>query len=148
MKKTSKLDLEKVVTIDSDEKYLRQISKTVDFNDPNLKSDIDFLKEFCANNDVLAMASVQLKIPKRIIYLKNTNLEIIEKYQKNSTTEEEDSYDEGRILINPVIISRKGLTEYYETCASCLDNMGLVERPYEIVVEYLDLYQKKHRDIF
>lgn len=42
MKKTSKLDLEKVVTIDSDEKYLRQISKTVDFNDPNLENDIYF----------------------------------------------------------------------------------------------------------
>lgn len=26
--------------------------------------------------------------------------------------------------------------------------MGLVQRPYEIVVEYLDLYQKKHRDTF
>lgn len=148
MKKTSKLDLEKVVTIDSDEKYLRQISEIVDFNDPNLEKDIDVLKEFCKNNDVLAMASVQLRIPKRIIYLKNTNLEIIEKYQKNSTTEEEDNYDEGRILINPVIVSKKGLTEYYETCASCLDNMGLVQRPYEIVVEYLDLYQKKHRDTF
>lgn len=69
---------------------------------------IYILKEFCKNNDVLAMASVQLRIPKRIIYLKNTNLEIIEKYQKNSTTEEEDNYDEGRILINPVIISKKG----------------------------------------
>lgn len=148
MKKTTRLDLEKVVTIDKDEKYLRQISKPVDFNDPNLKKDIEILKDFCKNNDVLAMASVQLRIPKRIIYLKNTNLKIIEKLQKNCTTKEEDNYDESRILINPVIIFRKGLTEYYETCASCLDNMGLVERPYEITLEYLDINQNRHRDIF
>lgn len=148
MKKESRLDLEKVVTIDSDEKYLRQISKTVDFNDPDLKNDISVLTEFCKNNDILAMASVQLRIPKRIIYLKNTNLEIVEKIINNTSTLEEDNYDEEKILINPVIISRKGLTKYWETCASCLDNMGLVERPYEIVVEYLDLNQKKHIDTF
>lgn len=148
MKRESRLDLEKVVTIKDDEKYLRQVSTPVDFNDTNLENDINNLKDFCKNNDVLAMASVQLRIPKRIIYLKNTNIEIVKKFQNDSMTDEESDYDEERILINPVIISRCGLTEYYEACASCLDNMGLVERPYEIVVEYYDINQKKHIDTF
>ena len=52
----------------------------------------------------MAMAAVQLGIPKRIIYLKNTNLDIINKMQMNSVTEEERSYNESRVLINSIII--------------------------------------------
>lgn len=142
------LDYSKIVTINDDEKYLRQISKEVDFNDPNLINDIEVLKKYCQNNDVLAMASVQLKIPKRILYLKNTDLSIIKKMHQNIATEEEQNFNEERILINPVIISKEGLTEYWESCASCLDNMGLVRRPYKIVVEYYDVYGEKHVDVF
>lgn len=47
------------------ELYLRQISALVHFDDPELKED------FCKQNKVLAMASVQLRIPNRLIYLKN-----------------------------------------------------------------------------
>ena len=59
------------------------------------------------------MASVQLGIPKRIIYLKNTNLDIVNKTQANTKTKEEENYNEQRILINPVIISREGLTCFF-----------------------------------
>lgn len=142
------LDYSKIVTINNDEKYLRQISKEVDFNDPDLTNDIEVLKKYCQDNDVLAMASVQLKIPKRILYLKNTDLSIIKKMHQNIATEEEQNFNEERIIINPIIISKEGLTEYWESCASCLDNMGLVRRPYKIVVEYYDVYGEKHVDVF
>ena len=42
----------------------------------------------------MAMASVQLGIPKRLIYLKNTNLDIINKIQTDSISEEEKNYNE------------------------------------------------------
>lgn len=138
----------KAITILDNEEYLRQISTEVVFPDADLENDLKVLSEYCKENDVLAMASVQLGIPKRIIYLKNTNLEIIDKMQKNLQTEEEDNFDEARILINPVIIKKEGLTRYWEACASCLDNMGLVERSYRILVRYQDRLGSFHEDLF
>ncbi len=139
----------KAITIEDDEKYLRQISKPVDLNDKELEHDIQILDEYCTESEkTLAMAAVQLGIPKRIIYLKNTNLELINKEQFNEKTKEEQKYNERRILINPVIIKREGLTDYWEACASCLDNMGHVKRPYKITLEYQDVKGTKHKEIF
>lgn len=138
----------KAITIADNEAFLRQISSPVDFSDNELLKDISVLEQYCKENDVMAMAAIQLGIPKRLVYLKNTNLEIINKIQSDSETEEEKNYNEARIIINPVIISREGLTDYWEACASCLDNMGHVKRPYKIGVEYLDLDGNHHNDIF
>ena len=142
------MDKLKAITIADNEAFLRQISIPVDLSDNELSKDISVLEQFCKENDVMAMAAIQLGIPKRLVYLKNTNLEIINKMQSNSETEEEKKYNEARVLINPVIISREGLTDYWEACASCLDNMGHVKRPYKIVVEYLDLNGNLHTEIF
>ena len=57
-------------------------------------------------------------------------------------------YNEARILINPVIIKREGLTDYWEACASCLDNFGHVQRPYRIIVQYQDINKNMNTDIF
>ena len=139
----------KSITIADNEPYLRQISMPVDItNDGNLSSDIDVLEQFCKENEVMAMAAVQLGIPKRLVYLKNTNLDIINKIQTDSTNDEEKNYNEARVLINPVIINREGLTEYWEACASCLDNCGRVLRPYKIDLEYYDIDGNKHSEVF
>ena len=135
---------EKVKTIENDLEFLRQISKEVDLNDKDLNNDIELITRFCKENEVMAMASVQLGVPKRIIYLKNTDLDRI----NNSVTGEIDDYDEARILINPVIKKREGLTSYLEACASCMDNAGVVKRPYRIYLEYLDIKGNKHDEIF
>lgn len=138
----------KAITIYDNEEFLRQISKDVDLNDKNLLNDIKVLEEYCKENRVMAMAAVQLGIPKRLVYLKNTNLDIINKMQENAATEEDEKYNEARVLINPIVRSREGLTEYWEACASCLNNTGLVKRPYKILVDYIDLNGEKHEDIF
>ena len=138
----------KAITIEDNEEYLRQISVEVDLNDNDLKKDIQVLENFCKENDVMAMAAVQLGIPKRIVYLKNTNLDIINKMQTNSETEKERNYNERRILINPVITKKEGITDYWEACASCLDYTGHVKRPYKIIVEYEDLDGKSHKTSF
>lgn len=138
----------KAITIYDNEEFLRQISKDVDLNDKNLLNDIKVLEEYCKENRVMAMAAVQLGIPKRLVYLKNTNLDIINKMQENAATEEDEKYNEARVLINPIVRSREGLTEYWEACASCLDNTGLVKRPYKILVDYIDLNGERHEDIF
>lgn len=139
----------KSITIADNEPFLRQISSNVDIlNDTTLKDNIMVLEEFCKKNSVMAMAAVQLGIPKRIVYLKNTNLDIIKKMQTNSTTVEEDNYNEARVLINPVVINREGLTDYWEACASCLDNCGRVLRPYKIDLEYFDVDGKKYFESF
>ena len=125
-------------TIENDEDYLRQISKPVDFKTEEYKDAIKELDYFCKNDDnVMAMASVQVGIPLRLIYLKKTDLNRLE-----------DDYNEEKILINPRIIKREGLTKYWEACASCGNYTGLVERPYKIEVEYYDIEGKKHREIF
>ena len=138
----------KAITIKDNEQFLRQISRPVDFNDPDLTDNIEMLHEFCKDNEVLAMAAVQLGIPKRIIYIKNTDLNVIKRRQENKATEADINHNESRVLINPVIKESEGLTEYWEACASCLDNTGLVKRPYKIVVEYQDINGKIHEDTF
>lgn len=135
------------ITILDNEEYLRQVSEEVKPND-DLSEAIKTLEEYCTENEVMAMAAIQLGIPKRIIYLKNTNIDIINKMQFDKESEEEKNYNESRILINPVIRRREGLTEYWEACASCLDNLGLVKRPYKITLEYLDINRKKHEEDF
>lgn len=138
----------KAVTIADNEEYLRQVSLPVLVFDESLKKDIEVLEEYCKEHEVFAMAAVQLGIPKRLIYLKNTNLDIANKIQNDSASEDEKNYNEARVLINPVIISREGLTDYWEACASCLDNFGHVRRPYKITLEYFDIDGNKHREIF
>lgn len=139
----------KSITIADNEEYLRQTSIPVDIkNDQELEENIKVLEKYCLENEVMAMAAVQLGIPKRLVYLKNTNLDIIGKIQTDSLTEEEKKYNEARVLINPVIINREGLTEYWEACASCLDNFGRVLRPYKIDVEYYDIEGKLHKETF
>ena len=138
----------KVITIEDNEEYLRQISKPVELNDKELNDNIKVLEKYCKENEVLAMAAVQLGIPKRLIYLKNTNLDIINKMQRNIETEEDKKHNEERILINPTIIKKEGITYYWEACASCLNNMGYVKRPYKIIVEYQDINGNIHKDIF
>ena len=139
----------KAITIRDNEDYLRQISLPIDIqNDKDLDNDIKRLEQYCEENEVMAMAAIQLGIPKRLVYLKNTNLEIINKIQTDSTTEEENKYNEARVLINPIITNKEGLTEYWEACASCLENCGLVLRPFKIDVEYYDRKGKKHTETF
>ena len=119
--------------IDKDLKWLRQISREVDLNSENIKEDLKMLEEYCLGHGVFAMAAVQLGIPKRLVYIKNTNLDKIE----------DEEWNEATVLVNPVIKRREGLTQYWEACASCLDNMGLVLRPYLVEIEYLDVYGRK-----
>ena len=139
----------KSITIEDNEPWLRQISTPVDIkNDKQLKNDIEVLDAFCKENDVMAMAAVQLGIPKRLIYLKNTNLEIINKLQNDTETEEERNYNEAKVLINPIIINGEGLTEYWEACASCLNKCGRVFRPYKIDLEYYDINGIKYTQTF
>lgn len=117
----------KIITIEDDEKFLRQISKPVDLTNENYKDQIKIVKEICANFDYcFAMATVQIGIPYRMIYIKN----------RNENLKQKD--DNPFVLINPEILSQEGLTEYYEACMSCITKTGLVQRPYSIKVKYFD----------
>ena len=144
------------ITIEKNEKYLRQISKKVDINDPELHNNIVVLEEYCMQNEVMAMAAVQLGIPKRIVYIKNTNLEILNKRLTDEGKKETQNYNEAKVLLNPEILSKEGLTTYWEACASCTweeGNVkkwynGKVKRPYKIRVKYIDLNGNEHEDEF
>lgn len=122
-------------TIENDLEYLRQVSMPVDINDKSYLEDIIPLSKFCKeNNQFLALAAIQIGIPKRIIYLRKTTTESIY----------DDDHDEEIIMINPEILEEKGKTKYLEACGSCLDNSGVVIRPYKIKLEYLDVDGNKH----
>lgn len=137
-----------VIKIDKNENYLRQRSKEVNQINNDVINDIKTLENYCKENEVMAIAGIQLQIPKRIIYLKNTNINIIDKMQLSEETDEEKEYNEGRVLINPAILKEEGLTQYWEACASCLDFMGLVKRPYKILVAYKNLNNEIIEEFF
>ena len=107
-------------------------------------------------NDVMAMAAIQLGIPKRIVYVKNTNLDILNKRLTDEGKEETKDYNEAKILINPEILSREGITTFWEACASCSWNegeikkwyTGKVKRQYKIKVKYSDLEGIEHEEDF
>ena len=85
-------------TIENDEEYLRQISSDVSFDDRSYLDEIKLLEKFCNETECFALAAVQIGIPKRIVYLKNTKLDV---------PLDDINYNESRVLINPVVISRK-----------------------------------------
>ena len=144
------------ITIENNEQYLRQFSKEVDISDPELHNNIVVLQDYCMQNDVMAMAAVQLGIPKRIVYVKNTNLEILNKRLTDEGKEETKDYNEAKVLINPEIITKEGLTTFWEACASCSWYEGeikkwyngKVKRPYKIRVRYFDIEGNEHEDEF
>lgn len=127
-----------VKTIENDLEWLRKVSKKVNVKKDNIEEDINVLKDYCINNEVFAMAAIQLGIDKRLIYIKNTDISKIE----------DDSWNEAIILINPKIRKRIGLTKYWEACASCLDNTGFVLRPYKVIIDYIDIKGCKHQKTF
>lgn len=128
-----------IKTIENDETYLRQISQSVSLEDESYKQEIKLLEEFCLATECFALASVQIGIPKRMIYLKNTTLDV---------PTEDTNYNESKVLINPIVLSRKGHTKFWEACVSCLDNTGLVSRPYEMVVKYFDVNGNEQTQTF
>lgn len=128
----------KRVTIKDNEEFLRKISSPVDFSTKDYLESIEKLDYFCKNDNLcMAMASIQLGIPLRIIYLKKTDLNRLD-----------EDYNESRVLINPIIKKSRGLTRYWEACMSYLNNTCLVERPYEIDLEYYDKNGEKHFETF
>lgn len=128
----------KVKIIPEDEEFLRQISKPVDFAKDNLSNAIKMLDEFCSHeNNCMALASIQLGIPLRLIYLKKTDLNRLE-----------EEYNERTILVNPKILNSTGLTRYWEACVSCGNKTGLVDRPYKIELEYYTVEGTKETKTF
>lgn len=127
-------------TIENDEEYLRQVSREVDLSNSMYKEKVNTLRKFCSEISCFALAAVQIGIPERIIYIKNTS--------QNAKVIDDINHDEAKILINPVILESIGETEYWEACFSCLDYTGLVRRPYKIKVEYYDENGKKHIETF
>lgn len=125
----------KIKTIEKDEAVLRQISTEVDFDNDDYEDYIDILAEYCRSHVVYALSPVQLGIPKRIIYLRNTTDDM----DKNS----DFHYNEETILINPKIISMKGHSRFLEGCESCQKYVAVIDRPYSVVVEYYNTDRKK-----
>ena len=128
------------ITIENNEEFLRQISTDVDFINDDYSKWIEALKDYCQNNAVYALAPVQIGIPKRMIYFRNTTSDI--------TKNKDSNYDESTVLINPVIIEAKGHTRFIERCASCLDFVATVDRPYSVEVEYYDVNGNKVHETF
>lgn len=130
--------------IEQDEEYLRQISKEVDFKTDNYKEYIEDLKKYVENNDVYALAPVQIGIPKRIIYIKNTN--------QNMELNKDRNYNEDIVLINPEILETKGHQVFLEGCQSCqIGEKYLVcevERPYSIKLKYQDITGNEKEEVF
>ena len=131
------------ITIEDNEKYLRQISLDVDFSNDEYKKEIEELREFCLNSECYALAPIQIGIPKRIIFIRNTSTDM---------TNNNKDYNEEILYINPIIKNMYGHTRFLEGCGSCRYSdgnyvVGLVDRPYKIEVEYFDINGEKQNKI-
>lgn len=134
----------KRLTIFEDEEFIRQISKEVDFEVDNVDEYIKVLKEYCKKNVVYALSPVQIGIPKRLIYIKNSN--------QDMENNKDALYDEEIIYINPKILRAVGHTRFFEGCESCsveenglrIYHNGMVDRPYKIDIEYYDKLGEYH----
>lgn len=116
----------KAITINDDISFLRQRSKEVDLSsDGDVKDNIQTLKEFCMENDAFAMASVQLGINKKILYVCAPTPDVKQKDESLHF-----------VMINPVILEQKGKTTFWEACFSCFPYCSLVERPYQMKIKY------------
>ena len=124
--------------IDKDMEWLRKVSKEVSLTDRELLNDIEVVRDYSLSHGVLAMAAIQLGIDKRLIYIKNTDVDNLL----------DETIDESIVLINPVVEKMEGLTSYWEACASCLDNTGLVLRPYKTTISYMDIDGNKLSIVF
>lgn len=120
-----------VKTIDNDEEFLRKKSSEVAFYDVNYKDEIEVLKQFCIERETFAVSAVQLGVSKRIIYLNKNEEKAINK-----------------IIINPRVMYQKGKSEYWEACSSVPNKIGLVERFYEIELEYYDENNENKKEVF
>lgn len=132
--------MDKRKTIENDEPFLRQVSTPVDFIKDDYKKYVRELKEYCESHAVYAMAPVQIGIPKRMIYFKNTTEDMSKNMEKN--------YNEEIVLINPSIIKMAGHTRFLEGCESCLNFVGVIDRPYSVEVKYFDKEGKEHQETF
>lgn len=128
----------KVITIKDNEEFLRSISDEVDLSNKDYLEDIKKLEEYCKLHEVFAMAAIQIGIPKRIIYFKNTDLNKIG----------DNEWNEKKVMINPIIKKKTGCTFYWGACASCLNMTGLVKRPYKIEIEYYNEECVKKTEIY
>lgn len=127
-----------VLTIVDSQEFLRRRSRPVIFPDKDLLQNVGAVKQYLRETEgCFALASVQVGIDKRIIVIKSTSSDC-------KANEEKDWL----ILVNPKIVKQCGRTEFWESCASCLDNFGLVERPYKMTISYQDLNGKLLKENF
>lgn len=131
----------KRITIEDNKEYLRQISTDIDFKKDDLNKYLKDIKEFCEHSELFALAPVQVGIPKRIIYVRNTS--------QDMTKNLNSLYNEDIIYINPVIKKMYGHTKFLEGCGSCKFSddtyiTGVLDRPYKIEIEYFDINANKN----
>ncbi len=128
----------KIITVDDNEKFLRQISKSVNIEDINTDKFQEFLDDliYTAENAKLApgwitagLAAIQVGEPINVFILKDVD---------------DDGY---KVYINPEYeligdACAKGL----EGCLSIPGQTGKVIRPKKIKIKYLDRFGKKHKE--
>lgn len=102
------------------DEILNKKSKEVEFVDDKLKVLIDDMIETLHKYNGVGLAAVQVGILKRVV--------VIDLYDGNGPI----------ILINPIIIKTKGKKEVDEGCLSFPNKFAKVERPEEVIAEYMD----------
>ena len=107
------------------DEILKKVSKPIEVIDEKIKQLAEDMMETMHKYDGLGLAGPQIGVLKRIIVI--------------------DLYEEGTqfVLINPVIVSKKGEQIVDEGCLSFPEQFGKVKRPKEVTVEALDLDGKK-----
>lgn len=110
----------RIIRIDEDP-ILRKKSKPVTVFDERLKILVDDMVETMHHADGVGLAAPQIGILKQVIVF--------------------DLYDDDgpMALINPRIVDKTGIQIEEEGCLSLPGRHGMVERPYEVTVQYEDV---------
>lgn len=107
------------------EPVLREISKPVKRFDKSLWELLDDMKETVRAEYGAGLAAPQIGLSLRVVVI-----------------DVEEGFFE---LINPVIISQKGVQTGPEGCLSVKGKQGTVTRPDKVKAEYYDRFGKKHK---
>ncbi len=104
-----------------DDPILRKQAKAVSAFDNKLKRLVEDMIETMHEADGIGLAAPQIGVLKRVIVV--------------------DLYDEEgpMALVNPRLVASEGCQQEEEGCLSLPGRHGLVERPYQVTVQYEDL---------
>ena len=128
------MSLRRILTVDTDQKILKQKSTKVAVVDDELRALMDDMLETMYAAPGIGLAAIQVGVPKRVIVM--------------DLGQREGGEKAPRYFVNPEIVwASEELAPYEEGCLSIPEIYDEVERPAQVKIKYLDYHGKAHEEV-